>query len=234
MFLCDNNLVRDMKRPIITESRVAQINDLLIQNPDWNRSRLSVELCKLWGWQSPVGQIKDVSCRDMLRGLDKAGLISLPPRQRTGRITGRSSDKICIIEHNTEPIITELRNLTPLRIEIAASKEDIKTFKAYIAKYHYLSYGRSVGENMKYIIKSNTGVPIACIMFGSAAWRCKPRDEYIGWNDDERAIGLYYLTNNVRNIIFPWVRVPHLASHILGSVARRVSSDWQTKYGHPI
>jgi len=42
------------------------------------------------------------------------------------------------------------------------------------------------------------------------------------------------LTNNTRFLILPWVRVPHLASHILSLITRRLSRDWQAKYGHPI
>jgi Domain of unknown function (DUF4338) len=34
--------------------------------------------------------------------------------------------------------------------------------------------------------------------------------------------------------ILPWVRVPHLASHILGRMAKLVPGDWQQLYAHPI
>jgi hypothetical protein len=30
------------------------------------------------------------------------------------------------------------------------------------------------------------------------------------------------------------VQVPHLASYILGRIARRLSADWEDLYGHPI
>ena len=33
---------------------------------------------------------------------------------------------------------------------------------------------------------------------------------------------------------FPWVRVEHLASHILGRMAAQVCEDWERMYGHPI
>jgi hypothetical protein len=221
-------------RPKITEQHIAQINELLIENPGWNRTRLSKELCIKWDWQSSVGQIKDLSCRDLLRDLEKTGKIILPPPQRGTRQIGSGADKIRFIEHSTEPIETNLHNLTPLKVEIIDNKEGIVEFKSYIAQYHYLGYDRSIGENMKYIIKSKSGISLACMMFGSASWKCKPRDEFIGWNNDERESGLLFLTNNVRNLIFPWVRVPYLASHTLSLISRRLSNDWQAKYGHPI
>jgi hypothetical protein len=31
-----------------------------------------------------------------------------------------------------------------------------------------------------------------------------------------------------------WVKVPHLASHVLGRMAARISADWEARYAHPI
>ena len=72
------------------------------------------------------------------------------------------------------------------------------------------------------------------MMFGSAAWRCASRDKYIGWSDVERKANLHLTTNNTRFLILPWVRIPYLASHILSLITRRISHDWQLKYGHPL
>jgi hypothetical protein len=91
-----------------------------------------------------------------------------------------------------------------------------------------------VGENLKYLARDRQGRPLACLLFGSAAWKAAVRDRWIGWSDEQRARHLRLLTNNTRFLILPWVRVPHLASHLLGQVAARLSADWQQKYGHPI
>ena len=108
-------------------------------------------------------------------------------------------------------------------------------FKSYIAQYHYLGYDRSIGENIKYFVYDCTGRRIACLVFGSAAWSCKGRDKFIGWSKNSRnANSLRYITNNSRFLIFPWIKVPHLASHILSIISRRISSDWLAKYGHPV
>jgi hypothetical protein len=72
------------------------------------------------------------------------------------------------------------------------------------------------------------------MLFGAAAWQCADRDEYIGWNAATRGPGLHLIANNSRFLILPWVRVPSLASHLLSRIARRLSRDWQRKYGHPI
>jgi hypothetical protein len=42
------------------------------------------------------------------------------------------------------------------------------------------------------------------------------------------------IATNVRFVIFPWVEVRHLASHILGRMARQLPGDWERIYGHPV
>jgi hypothetical protein len=143
-------------------------------------------------------------------------------------------DKVKHLSHNAEAIDGYLHDLMPLRIEAAMTKADNEEFKSYIDQYHYLGYDRSIGENIKYFVKSRDDVPVACLMFSSSAWKCRARDEHIGWSKAQRVSALHLVTNNSRFLIFPWVRVPHLASHILAKAARKISVDFQVKYGHPI
>jgi hypothetical protein len=187
----------------------------------------------MWRWQGSNGKLKDISCRDLLRDLDRAGRIRLPAPLKPSR-SGGGSDVIKHIEHDTTPIIETLPELRPLRIENVRSGRDLTTFKSYIDQYHYLGFDRTIGENMKYMVYSRDGQPLSCLLFGSAAWSCRARDEFIGWDKGQRVCGLSYMTNNTRFLIFPWVKVAHLASHILSLVAHRVADDWQFKYGHPV
>jgi len=221
-------------KPTITDRHINQIKVLISENPYWNRTILSKKLCEMWDWKSPVGQIKDISCRDLLRSLDEKGLIRLPAAQRWPRAPGVGADKIVIIEHNLKSINTKLCEVAPVQIQTVTTREDTRLFKSYIHQYHYLGFDRSVGESMKYFVYSNDGDALACLMFGSSAWSCRARDEYIGWNTVQRQAGLHFLTNNSRFLIIPGVNVPYLASHILGGISRRISSDWQSKYGHKI
>jgi hypothetical protein len=52
------------------------------------------------------------------------------------------------------------------------------------------------------------------------------RHHYLGYT---RPVG-----EHLKYLILPWVKVPHLASHLLGRIARRISADWQALYHHPI
>jgi len=220
-------------RPEITEEKVEQIRNIIAENPTWNRTKISKHICKLWGWQSPNGQLKDISCRDVLRELDKAGKIKLPAALTPSRTSG-NSDKVKRLDHDMTPICAKLSELRPLQINVVTSGKELMLFKSLIEQYHYLRYDRVIGENMKYMIYSCDGRPLSCLLFGSAAWSCRVRDNFIGWNKSERMRGLSLITNNSRFLIAPWVKVEHLASHMLSLVVRRIANDWQHKYGHPV
>jgi len=221
-----------LTRPKMTEELVNQIRLIIQENPDWGRSRISSHLCELWDWRVPGGTVKDISCRRMLSTLDKEGSIQLPGSKNASSKSSRR--KIKHIEHDTKPIICELGDLRPLTIEIVESGCALEEFKSILDQYHYLGYDRTIGENMKYVIRSSGGAFLACLLFGSAAWKCRDRDAYIGWSHEQRALRLYMLANNVRFLIPQWVRVPCLASHALSLAARRLNTDWEAKYGHPI
>ena len=90
-----------------------------------------------------------------------------------------------------------------------------------------------VGEHLKYLVFAR-GRPIACMAFSSAPRHLGSRDRFIGWDKQARLKNIGLLAYNTRFLILPWVTVPHLASHILGRMARVLSADWQRLYGHPI
>ena len=225
---------RTFIRPQITEDKIEQIRELIRDNPDMNRTKLSKHLCELWNWRGHNDMLKEISCRDMLRALDKKGKIVLPAPQNVSRICGKHIP-IEHLSHDMTPVTGDLlRELLPLKVELISSGKPLAIFKSYIDQFHYLSFGRAIGENMKYMICSRDDIPLACLLFGSAAWSCSPRDSFIGWDKNQRRDKLYLATNNSRFLIFPWIRVPCLASHILSLISKRISSDWMDKYSHPL
>lgn len=217
----------------ITYKDIELVRQTINTNPSWNRTRLSKELCILWNWRAANGQLKDMASRSFLLKLEKHGYITLPARQRS---SGGNHKKVSIpyVSHKTSPIACDLSSLTPLRIELVRDKDLLELFKCLFFIYHYLRFSGTVGENMKYMIFDKEGRPLSCLLFGSAAWKIAARDEFIGWNADTRKTNLNLLTNNMRFLILPWVKVPHLASHILGRVVRRIRKDWMDRYSHPI
>jgi len=221
-----------MQGRFVTEAEVNEVRMLLQKHPLWNRSRLSRELCGRWKWRRPDGQIKDMACRELLRKLESRTLIKLPPRQRPG--PGRLP-AIEPIEVDQRPVSCRLSDIKPVKIVNASNCADYeKVFNYLVKQYHYLSYGRPVGQNMKYMILGRNERFLGCLLFGAAAWKTEARDRWIGWPTDVRERNLGLICNNTRFLILDWVKVPHLASHAFGACLRRLPRDWRRRYGTDI
>lgn len=221
-------------KPPVTEKEVSQINEMIAANPTWYRSKLSVELCHLWNWCDHLGRPKDISCRDMLRDLDAKGLINLPASRKITRRVG-SKDIVRTVLHESAEISCDIQGVLPIRVDLVKERtHEGHEYKYLIDQYHYLGFDMTVGENIKYMVYSRDNKLLACLLFGSSAWSCAPRDQYIKWTPSARKANLIHTTNNTRFLVLPWVRIPHLASHILGQITRRIASDWQLKYGHSV
>lgn len=218
------------------------IRRLIAENPSWNRSRVSRELCLRWDWRTPTGQLKDMAARSLLRKLAAMGEIALPRKVKPGggEVWGRSPSfqdaQLSFFDEFDAPdlIADPLSSLVPLNIVVVQEPKALSLFKSLLQEYHYLGFSRSVGQNLKYLVHDQRGRVLACLLFGSSAWRCADRDRFIGWSDTVRAQRLNWTTNNTRFLILPWVRVPHLASHVLGRIMRRIRDDWHAKYAQPL
>ena len=216
----------------VTEAEVNEVRILLRNNPVWNRPRLSRELCERWNWYRSDGQIKDMACRELLRKLESRTLITLPPRQN---YSPRRLPEIAEIEVDQSPVSCQLSDIQPVQIiDVRHCAEHEKAFNYLLKKHHYLSYSRPVGQNMKYLILGKDGRYLGCLLFGAAAWKTAARDQWIGWNPDDRERNLGLICNNTRFLILDWIKVPHLASHVLGACLGRLSRDWKHRYGTPI
>jgi hypothetical protein len=218
---------------IITQDDMDTIRDIIHNNPDWNRTRISKELCKKWDWYTPYGQLKDMACRTLLLKLHRANLITLPPSLCSTINSSRGKKKV-FEPHDRTPVNTSLSQLKPLSFSQVKDGYALRLFKTYLQHYHYLGLRTTVGENLKYMVYDRDKRPLACLLFGAAAWKVAPRDNFIGWPREVREVRLSFIAGNNRFLILPWVRVPHLASHILGQISKRISGDWQEKYAHPI
>lgn len=213
---------------------IGLLSRLIKQNPSWSRRRLSIQLSRLWNWRNAKGHIKDMAARAMMLKLDKLGYIQLPPRRQIP--SNRMLEKpIAWVAHPSVAIECDLKKIKPLQVVVTREQRQHQPlFDCLLSQYHYLGYKGMVGENMKYLIFDCHQRPLACVLFGSAAWSVQCRDRYIGWDADARKHNLNLTTNNMRFLILPWVQVANLASHILGLIARRLCADWLNQYGHSL
>jgi len=147
---------RDLKIQgrVITESDIEYIKNLMVENPNWNRTNISQEICKIWNWKKENGQLKDMACRSMLLKLERLNYIKLPKPKHSG--ANRYNNKVVQpVLHQKEPINEKLKNLFPIEIQSIEKGYELKIFKYFISAYHYLGWSGTVGENLKYIIYDN-------------------------------------------------------------------------------
>jgi len=213
---------------------LVSIEQLLAAHPQWSRWRLSRHLATVWNWRNAAGQLKDMAARSLLLKLHERGLVRLPLRRQVpvNRMRWAPPLQTQWPELAVEgPLVT----VQPLTVrEVSADPKGRRLLAEGLRQFHYLGHGGTVGENLQYVVSDPQERPLALLLFGSAAWKCQRRDDFVGWDARQRERHLGLLTNNTRFVILPWVKVPHLASWILGQVTRRLSQDWQAKYGHPI
>jgi len=218
----------------ISSEQVAFVRQFIATHPDSSRWKLSRELCETLGWKQANGALRDVVCRGLLLMLERAGEIELPPvrRQIRGqRRNDRKKPQAFLID--TSPLEAGLGELGPIEIQQVRRKAEESLFNSLLEQHHYLGYEQPVGEHLKYIVWA-CGRPLSCLAWSSAPRHLGARDRFIGWNPSARKRHIHLIAYNTRFLILPWVRVPHLASHILGRMARQLSADWQHIYGHPI
>lgn len=212
------------------------IRGLIGGHPEWGRTQLSIHIATQWNWRNAAGRLKDMAARTLLLKLERRQWLTLPPRQQCRGGSRPSlaprSDQLSLWD---EPLIEgSLSQLLPLRVRLAEGVPERRLLTRLLGHYHYLGYGRSVGENLQYLAWDRYGRPLAGAVFGAAAWKCAARDHYVGWEPSARQSNLFLVANNMRLLILPWVRVKQLASHFLALLAGTLSSDWQAKYGHRI
>jgi hypothetical protein len=216
---------------------LAAVRALIAEHPDWHRTALSRHLCQLWKWRNGAGRLKDMAARTLLLKLQLRGLIQLPPpRTRTRRPCAQAPPPFQpeLLSLAPARVDSPLQALRPVSLELAQATGLRRRVGQLLAQYHYRGFQGAVGENVQYLARDVQGRELAVMVFGAAAWKVAARDQFIGWSAEQRSRHLEGVANQQRFLILPWVRVPHLASHLLALATRRLARDWHSRYGHPV
>jgi len=209
-----------------TSQEFKQIRSLINQNPKFNRMRLSKEVCRILQWLKPDGDLKDMSCRVAMLRMHRDGLIELPPPshkkppQKKIQFTSKTDPQ--------SPVVCSANQLSQLHLQMV-TKATSALWNEYIERYHYLGYATLPGAQLRYFIVAGKQI-VALTGFGAAGWQTAPRDQFIGWNHDERKRNLNLITNNARFLILPWIKSKNLASKILSLISKQLPDDWEEKY----
>jgi hypothetical protein len=186
-----------------------------------NRSHLSRMFCEKTDWKKPDGGLKEMSCRVALLKMEREGHIILPPPQRPANNHLKKPKEMPLPLPTTEQV-------EKLALELV-DKKTSALWNAYIDRYHYLGYTPLPGAQLRYFVKAGDEI-LGLLGFSAAAWKCAPRDAFIGWDAQARKKNLHLVVNNARFLIL--VKIQNLASRILSKAIRRIASDWQMRYGY--
>ena len=214
---------------VFSGADIKVIGALLALCPPLSRYRLSRTVCERLDWRRPDGTLKDMSCRVALLRMQADALITLPPPRRLKPVAYRAHPDI---EHAVcEPLIVPRTDLACLSVGLVVEKRDSLLWNAYIERHHYLGHQLMPGAQLRYFVRDADQV-VALMSFGASAWKTKPRDAAIGWNQAQRQRNLHLIVNNARFLIPPWIRCHNLASRVLGLISRRLPDDWQARYAY--
>lgn len=221
----------------VTEADIAFIRHLIAAHPGASRRALSKKLCEAWQWRQPNGTFCDMVCRGLMLKLHRSGHIELPPVRWVNpnplarRAAERQRPLPALVD--TTALCAPLAEIRPLQFRQVRHTWEEPLFNSLLERYHYLGYTQPVGEHLKYLVFA-LNRPIACLAWSSAARHLAARDRFIGWSAKARRQNIGLIAYNTRFLILPFIKVPHLASHILSCAARVLPGDWERIYGHPI
>jgi len=231
-------MVKAEREPIFQAGRevtVREIDDIVETVglfPSLSRKELAATVSEHLGWVTLTGRGKLDACTKLLEKLENKGLIRLPAKQEQPW-RSRSLKPIALTSR-TDPTVGikgKLSDIGQVRVEVVSDKESTVLCNEYISRYHYLGYKKPFGYSLRYLVASNQCL-LGCMMFAGAAKALGTRDQWIGWTQQDRLRNLPWVINNCRFLIFPWVEVKNLASHVLGQAARRLRDDWQCRWGY--
>lgn len=216
---------------LFTAEEIDWIRNLIISNPQYHRLELSRKVCHQFQWLSANGNLKDMSCRVAMLRMHRDGLICLPsPLKKNGN--GKTCLQLSYASDPQEPISSPTGELGELILHPITNPKETSLWNEFIQRYHYLGHKPLPGAQIKYFVFSDSGSLLAALGFGAAAWKVAPRDNFIGWNQQQRQQNLHLIVNNARFLILPWVTSRNLASRILACVAKQLPVHWQTRYNY--
>ena len=218
----------------VSAAEIEFIRQLIASHPGASRRRLSAKLCAAWNWVQPNGRPRDMVARSLMLELHRAGYIGLPvqrfcPPNNAARHRAPAGPAVWV----STPQECSLVQLGALAVHQVRRTPAETLFDRLLEAHHYLGYTRPVGEHLKYLIYAQ-GQPVAALAWSSAPRHLGARDRFLGWSASQRRAQIHLLAYNTRFLILPRVKVPHLASHLLSRVARRIAADWQALYQHPV
>ena len=199
--------------------------------PSLSRRELAQTICENLPWKAPNGQLRVHECLPLLEQLGTAGMLVLPVKR--GRTVSRSAG-LRAEPLATNEIVATLAELQPVTVEPVSSDEQA-VWDATMAQQHPLGFRRAFGAHQRYWLRGEyrgRSVLLGALLFAAPAKDVAVRDAWLGWSRPQQQRFRQRVVANSRFLILDGVRVPHLASHALALVVRRLRRDWGERFGY--
>ena len=211
-----------------TEHELKWVRRKLAAEREISRRALSIAFCERFEWRDDRGRTKDMACRDAMLRMQEDGLVVLPaPRSKW---SPRQTDTVTITAQTDAPKTPPHVDLRALQLVVVQGRSASRLWREHMARYHYLDMPCLRGAQVRYFVRSGDA-DIAMLGFASAVLKCRARDEFIGWNAQQRMQNLQRIVNNARFLILPWIQCFNLGSRILSLALRHIRADWAEAYG---
>ncbi len=210
---------------------IAQICSTVDLLPGLARKELALTLCEHLDWVTATGRPKVSACLKLLDKLEALGRVRLPAKRPCRRRPEISRRLYGAETEPQPPWSSPLSEVGEVGFELVSGRERVRIWNEYVDRYHDLGYRRPFGCTLRYFVVGERGL-LGCVLLAGAAKALAARDRWIGWSAKQRLKHLPWVVNNTRFLIFPWVQVRHLASHVLGQLVPRVRADWFERWGY--
>lgn len=211
-----------------TRKQLARVQETVQAFPNLSRNELALTLCEHLDWCTPNGSYKVRSCLNMLEKLEAQGIVRLPAKRQT-----RAAKAHAIPFKQPEASVeSSLEALGPILLRLVTTAEDRALWRSYVESHHYLGHKKPIGAHLFYFVVSEARQQkLGCLLYSAAAaWAMAPRDNWIGWDKQHREKCLPLVLSQNRFLIFPWVKVPNLATKVLALSSKQVGDDWVRAY----
>lgn len=226
-----------MKASTSVKERLSSVDSLrwvgewMAANREGTRTGLARAMCERLDLRDGKGAWQMASTAKALRDLEGEGHFRLPAglARGGGRWTARQLEDAVPLPEGVPSRAEQIEGLE--LIEVCSEQDGLfRIWNTLMQREHPLHDCRLVGRQLRYLIGSPHGW-LGGIGFGSSALYLQSRDQWIGWDQEQRAQHQHRVINLTRYLIRGSVQCENLASHVLGLCARRVAGDYQARYG---
>jgi hypothetical protein len=223
------NTQNQIKRTLSTSTGIEYIRQLLTGNEVKHRSDLAKQVCTNFDFHDARGEMQTSGCLKALRELESSGHFELPKAQRkTGTKSPRRLTETVPLAVN---VPSEVNTIAALELVRVRETEEMRIWNELMLTEHYLKAATLVGRQMRYLIRSEHGW-LGGIGYAAPALQLSARDQWIGWNQEQRQAQLHTIVGMSRFLIRPSVNCKNLASKVLSMSVATIANDFEQQYGY--